>query len=114
MSSGRWRGGWLALGAAGGFYVLFAVFGFGFIARSVRMLQETRGIVYGMTGDMRLLALVPYLLVPLGLAVLGFTWRAWSSRRWGVVRRAYLTLLAAGVILVLAFLVRWNYLPPRW
>jgi CubicO group peptidase (beta-lactamase class C family) len=112
--SGRWPGGWLALGAANGFFVLFAVFGFGFIARSVRMFEQTRGIVYGMTDDMKLLAVVPYLLVPLGLIVLGSTWRAWRRPRWGVVRRGYYTLLAAGVVLVLAFLVRWNYLPPRW
>jgi CubicO group peptidase (beta-lactamase class C family) len=112
--SGRWPGGWLALGAAGGFFVLFAVFGFGFIARSLRMFEQTSGIVYGMTDDMRLLAVVPYLLVPLGLVVLGSTWRAWRRRRWGVVRRTYFTLLAASVVLVLAFLVRWNYLPPRW
>jgi hypothetical protein len=107
-------GGWLALGIAGGFFGLFAVFGFGFIARSVRMLQASSGIVYGMTGDMRLLAMIPYVLVPLGFAVLALTWRAWHYRYWGIVRRAYYSSLALGVVLVLAFLVRWNYLPPRW
>jgi CubicO group peptidase (beta-lactamase class C family) len=112
--SGRQPGAWYALGAAGGFFVLLGVFGFGFIARSLRMLEASSGIVHGMTGDMRLLAVVPYLLVPLGLAVLVFTWRAWRYGYWGIVRRAYFTSLAVGAVLVLAFLARWNYLPPRW
>jgi hypothetical protein len=111
---GRQPSGWFALGTACGFFGLFGVFGFGFIARSLRMLRESSGIVYGMTGDMRFLAFVPYLLVPLGLAVLAFTWRAWRNRYWGILRRAYFTSLAVGVVLVLAFLARWNYLPPRW
>jgi CubicO group peptidase (beta-lactamase class C family) len=113
-SSGRRPGSWFALGAASLFFVLFVVFAYGFVARSIRMLEGSSGIVYGMTGDMRLLAVVPYLLVPLGLAVLAFAWRAWRYGYWGILRRSYFTSLAVGAVLVLAFLVRWNYLPPRW
>jgi CubicO group peptidase (beta-lactamase class C family) len=113
-SRGRQPGRWFALGAASLFFVLFVVFAFGFVARSIRMLETSSGIVYGMTSEMQLLAVVPYMLLTLGLAVLAFTWRAWRYRYWGIVRRSYFTSLAVGVVLVLAFLARWNYLPPRW
>ena len=34
--------------------------------------------------------------------------------QWGPARRAYYTLIAMMALLVVAFLVRWNYLPPVW
>jgi len=46
--------------------------------------------------------------------VLGFAVIAWRRRYWGPARRAYYTLFAMMVLLVVAFLVRWNYLPPVW
>ena len=82
--------------------------------RSLRMLESSTGIVYGMTSEMRTLAVIPYLLVPLGLAVILFAWRAWRNRYWGYLRRACYSTLSVAVVMVLGFLVRWNYLPPRW
>jgi CubicO group peptidase (beta-lactamase class C family) len=96
------------------FSVLFAWFGFGFIARSNRMLMSTTGIVTGMTSGMRQLLLLPYALGLLAAIVLGFAVIAWRRGYWGPVRRVYYSLLATIAVLVVAFLVRWNYLPPVW
>jgi CubicO group peptidase (beta-lactamase class C family) len=96
------------------FSVLFAWFGFGFIARSTRMLESTTGIVTGMTPGMRLLLQLPYALGLLAAFILGFAIAAWRRGYWGPARRTYYTLVAMMALLAVAFLVRWNYLPPVW
>jgi CubicO group peptidase (beta-lactamase class C family) len=96
------------------FCVLFAWFGFGFIARSTAMLMSATGIVTGMTQEMRLLLQLPYALGLLAALVLGLAVIAWRRGYWGPVRRAYYTLFAMMAVLIIAFLVRWNYLPPVW
>ena len=96
------------------FSVLFAWFGFGFIARSTRMLMSATGIVTGMTPGMRQLLLLPYALGLLAAFVTGFAVIAWRSGYWGPTRRVYYSLIATIAVLVVAFLVRWNYLPPVW
>jgi CubicO group peptidase (beta-lactamase class C family) len=40
--------------------------------------------------------------------------RAWQSRFWDPTRRTLYSLVAAGGLLTIAFLVRWNYLPMRF
>ncbi len=96
------------------FSVLFTWFGFGFVARSTRMLESATGIVTGMTPGMRRLLQLPYALGLLAAFVLGFAVIAWRRRYWGPIRRAYYTAFAMMALLVVAFLVRWNYLPPVW
>jgi uncharacterized membrane protein YidH (DUF202 family) len=96
------------------FSVLFAVFGFGFVARSNAMLQSATGITTGMTPGMRALLQLPYVMALVAALVVVFATLAWRRRYWGPVRRTYYTLIAALAILVVAFLVRWNYLPPVW
>jgi CubicO group peptidase (beta-lactamase class C family) len=96
------------------FSVLFALFGFGFVARSNAMLQSATGITTGMTPGMRALLQLPYVLALLAALLVVFAAVAWRRCYWGPVRRTYYTLIAALAILVVAFLVRWNYLPPVW
>jgi CubicO group peptidase (beta-lactamase class C family) len=96
------------------FSATFTLFGFGFVARSTRMLQSATGIVTGMTPGMRLLLQLPYALGLLATFVVGFAIIAWRSGYWGPARRAYYSLFALMALLVVAFLVRWNYLPPVW
>jgi CubicO group peptidase (beta-lactamase class C family) len=96
------------------FSVLFALFGFGFVARSNAMLQSATGITTGMTPGMRALLQLPYVLALLAALLVVFAAVAWRRCYWGPVRRTYYTLIAALAILVIAFLVRWNYLPPVW
>lgn len=96
------------------FSVLFAVFGFGFVARSTAMLQSATGITTGMTRGMQALLQLPYVLALLAALVVVFAAVAWRRRYWGPVRRTYYTVIAAFAILVVAFLIRWNYLPPVW
>ncbi len=78
------------------------------------MLESATGIVTGMTPGMLRLLQLPYALGLLAAFVLGFAVIAWRRRYWGPARRAYYTLFAMMVLLVVAFLVRWNYLPPVW
>jgi hypothetical protein len=96
------------------FSALFAWFGFGFVSRSTRMLMSATGIVTGMTPGMRLLLQLPYALGLLAAFVLGFAVVAWRRGYWGPARRVYYSLIATIALLVVAFLVRWNYLPPVW
>jgi CubicO group peptidase (beta-lactamase class C family) len=96
------------------FSALFAVFGFGFVARSTRMLTSATGIVTGMTPGMHRLLQLPYILALLAAIVIGFTVIAWRRRYWGPTRRVYYTLIAVMSLLGVAFLVLWNYLPPVW
>jgi len=104
----------LALASALLFSVLWTVFGFGFIAQSTRMLERANGIVFGVPSGMRWLAMIPYGLAILGAIVGVCAVLAWRRRYWDVVRRLEYTILALGAALTLAFLVRWNYLPPRF
>ncbi len=96
------------------FTVLLTWFLFGFIARSTRMLESATGIVTGMTPGMLRLLQLPYALGLLSALVLGFAVIAWRSKFWGPARRVYYTLFSMMALLVVAFLVRWNYLPPVW
>lgn len=94
--------------------MLFAWFGFGFVARSSRMLMSATGIVTGMTAGMRLLLQLPYALGLLAAFVLGFAVSAWRRGYRGPARRVYYSLIATFAVLAVAFLVRWNYSPPVW
>ncbi len=93
---------------------LFGWFGFGFIARSTRDLSGSQGMVLGLTHADRGLLLLPFghavaALVLAGLAV--ETWRrGWHS----FFGRILLSVVAAGALLQVHFLVQWNYLPARW
>jgi hypothetical protein len=100
-----------ALGAGVLFNVIWVAFGFGFIARSVRMFERATGLVFGVTGQMQALSALPWLMaltaaVIVTGAVMSFR-RAW----WDPVRRILYSGVALGAILTIAFLIRWNYLP---
>lgn len=116
----RRRGGprptvrWIPWTAALGFCVLWGVFGFGFIARSTRMFESATGLVLGVGADMRWLSWLPYVMTPLGLLVTLYALVAWRRRYWDVVRRAEYSFVAGAAMLVIAFLLRWNYLPARF
>jgi CubicO group peptidase (beta-lactamase class C family) len=96
------------------FSALFALFGFGFVARSTRMLTSATGIVTGMTPEMHRLLQLPYALALVAALVTGFAVIAWRRGYWGPARRVYYALVAIMALLVVVFLVRWNYLPPVW
>ena len=103
-----------ALGAALAFNVIWIAFGFGFIARTVRMLEGANGIVYGVTPGLRAAAVVPWLLSALALAIVVGCSQAWVRRSWDWPRRSLYSVLTVGAVLAIAFLVRWNYLPMRF
>jgi len=109
VQAGRWP--WNAFGAAVVFYVLWALFGFGFVARSVRMFERLDGLVFGVPSDLRALALVPWVMAGLAVVVVTCAVVAWPRRWWDPVRRGLYAAVALGAVLTLAFLVRWNYLP---
>jgi CubicO group peptidase (beta-lactamase class C family) len=86
-------------------------FGFGFIARSVRMGETATGIVFGMTPQWRAFAMLSWVLALLAVALCIAAAAAWRRRWWDWPRRLLLSVFAACALCVLSFLVRWNYLP---
>jgi len=113
-SVGAGRAELWALGAALAFNVIWIAFGFGFVARTVRMLERANGIVYGVTPGLRAAAVVPWVLAALAVVIVMSCLRAWLQRSWDWPRRSLYSLLTVGAVLAIAFLVRWNYLPTRF
>ena len=37
---------------------------------------------------------------------------SWLARWWDILRRSLYVLVTVGAVLTIAFLLRWNYLPP--
>jgi CubicO group peptidase (beta-lactamase class C family) len=103
-----------ALGAALAFNALWICFGFGVIARSTRMLERATGIVYGVTPLFRLAAVVPWILAVMSVFIVVAAVLSWPRGSWGPLRRVLYGLVAVGAVLIVAFLVRWNYLPMRF
>ena len=67
-----------------------------------------------MTSQMRALALVPWLLAGLSVAILVGAVAAWRRGWWDLPRRILLSAFVVCALLVVTFLVRWNYLPPAF
>lgn len=96
------------------FTVLFLLFGFGFVARSVRDFERATGLVFGVSAWYRVLSVVPWLMALLAAAMSVWAIVAWRRAWWDVVRRVEYSALAVFAALAIAFLVRWNYLPARF
>jgi CubicO group peptidase (beta-lactamase class C family) len=96
------------------FNALWTTFGFLFVARSVRMLSQATGLVYGVSANMRFLAAIPFALAVLAVIVVAAAVQAWRRSYWDFGRRATLSLLTVSAVLVVVFLMRWNYLPARF
>ena len=99
------------LDAAMFFALLWPIYGFGFVARSVRMLEGASGLVYGVSPGMRAFSLVSWLLAALAIAILAGAVASWRRGWWDVARRSLISIVALAAVLAVAFLVRWNYLP---
>jgi hypothetical protein len=104
----------IALGSALAFNGLWAGFGFLVIAKSARMFERADGIVYGLTPFFRVAAIVPWILSVLAIVMSVASIRAWPRRLWDPTRRVLYGLVTFGGLLVIAFLIRWNYLPMRF
>jgi CubicO group peptidase (beta-lactamase class C family) len=103
-----------ALGAGLAFNALWICFAFGVIARSTRMFERATGIVYGVTPLFRVAAAVPWILGVMSAVIVVAAVRSWPRGSWGPLRRVLYGLVAVGAVLVVAFLLRWNYLPMRF
>jgi CubicO group peptidase (beta-lactamase class C family) len=103
-----------ALGAGVLFNAIWIVFGFGFIARSTRMFGNATGLVFGVTGDMRALSVLPWLMAVSAAVIVAGTVLAFRRGWWDPLRRVLYSGVAAGAVLTIVFLVRWNYLPVRF
>jgi hypothetical protein len=104
----------LAFWSAWIFALGWPAFGFGFIAKSVRMFERATGLVFGVPGWMRVVAVAPWLLACLTVVVTAGAVLSWRGRWWDAVRRTALVGVALGAILTVSFLIRWNYLPVRF
>ncbi len=107
-------GGWLSAALAAVVPGLFGWFGFGFVARSTRDLSASQGMVLGLTPGDRGLLLVPFVHAFLTLALAGLAIEAWRRDWHSLPGRVLVSLVAAGAVLQVHFLVVWNYLPARW
>jgi hypothetical protein len=96
------------------FNALWICFAFGVIARSTRMFERATGIVYGVTPLFRVAAAVPWILGVMSAVIVVAAVRSWPRGSWGPLRRVLYGLVAVGAVLVVAFLLRWNYLPMRF
>ena len=103
-----------AVGAAVLFNALWLAFGFGFIARSVRMLERATGIVFGVSAGMRALSMLPWIMALIAVVMIMASVMAFRRGWWDPVRRVLYSGVVAGAVLTIAFLVRWNYLPVRF
>jgi CubicO group peptidase (beta-lactamase class C family) len=93
--------------------ILYSWFGFGFTARSTRLL-ESGELLYGMTDALAALLWIPYAHTLLaGVLLLGLP-LAWKQGWWGLPRRLLFSLLVPAVMLQVAFFFQWNYLPATW
>jgi CubicO group peptidase (beta-lactamase class C family) len=93
--------------------LLFTWFGFGFTARSNRLL-ESGELLYGMTKELTGLLWIPYAHILLtGFLLLALPY-AWKQGWWGLPRRLLFSLLIPAVVLQAAFFFQWNYLPATW
>jgi CubicO group peptidase (beta-lactamase class C family) len=111
-ASRRRRQRW-AIGAAAAFAVATIAFGFGFLARSVRLL-ETAELLYGLPAGMKALAWMPFLIVALAVVLCVLSVRAWRKRYWGLAGRLYFVAIALDAVVMVAVLVRWSYLPASY
>lgn len=102
---------WLLAGMTT-FALLWTWYGFGFVARSVRQLSSGEGLVLGVSPQMRAMSMLAWLLAALAFAMVAGAIVAWRRGWWDVPRRGLISLYAVLSLLVVSFLVRWNYLPP--
>ncbi|HKG94153.1 MAG TPA: serine hydrolase domain-containing protein [Gemmatimonadaceae bacterium] len=103
----------VAIGAAAAFAALTLAFGFGFLARSVRLLENAE-LLYGLTPAMRVLAWAPWAIVALAIGLCVLSVRAWRKRYWSLAGRLYFVAIALDALVMVAVLVRWSYLPARY
>lgn len=101
-----------AVGAAILFTVFWAFFGFDFVARSTRMIENASGLVYGVPEEFRTEAFIPWVIVVLALMMVLAALAAWPGRWWDLLRRSLYTVVTICAVLTVVFLFRWNYLPP--
>lgn len=106
-SGSRW-----VLAVAATFALVWVLYGFGFVARSVRQLSSGEGLVLGVTTQMRAVSLLAWVLAALAVAIVVGAIAAWRRGWWDIPRRGLISIYAVVALLVVAFLVRWNYLPP--
>ena len=98
---------WTALA----FIALWLWFGFGFIARSTRMFGNGTGLVLGVSGGMRAMVVIPFVMTALAVLLVVLSGVSWRRGWWDVGRRGLMTMYVVGAVATIAFLVRWNYLP---
>ena len=110
-SAGR-RRVW-AIAAAVAFAALTLLFGFGFLVRSIRMLENTE-LMYGVPAGIRALAWTPFAIVALAAVLCVLSVRAWRKRYWSLAGRLYFVAIALDAVVMVAVLARWNYLPASW
>jgi hypothetical protein len=106
---------WLGVVAAIAFAVLSLLFGFGFLAQTVRASEHGGGeLIYAMPAGMVMLARIPPALCALAAAIVLAAVTGWRRRWWSWPGRVYMLVLAADAAWVVAFLAHWHMLPPRW
>ncbi len=102
----------MALGLAILFTIFWAFFGFDLIVASRRMIEQSNGLVYGVPEEFQTLTFMPWVLAVLAFLMVLSAIASWPARWWNVLRRILYALVTVCAVLTIAFLFRWNYLPP--
>ena len=93
--------------------LLFATFGLGFVGRSNRML-ESGELFFGMPDTLMAFTWIPTVHTVLAVLMGAAFVLAWKYMWWDLPRRLLFSTVAVSLVLQVAFLVQWNYLPMSW
>lgn len=92
---------------------LFAVFGFGFVAQSNRML-ESGELFFGVPDALLAISWIPVVHTGFATLMCVAILMAWIEPRWSVLQRLLFSLAAVLIVLQVIFFVQWNYMPIAW
>jgi len=94
--------------------LLFAWFGFGFIAAGTRDISRSQGMTFGMTAGYIAMLLLGWILALAAIPIVKFAVRAWSERWWSLFGRMCYSVLAVAAVALTHFLLWFRYVPGRW
>ena len=84
-------------------------FAFGFIQKSLRMVEQGGGeLLYGMPPNMNLLLWIPIVQVGLLFVLVGFTIQAWRNKYWSPLGRLHYTVFTLAASAWIIFAVQYN------
>ncbi len=96
------------------FHILFSATIILFILHTIlvpwQLLKNIQEFLLGYPDSFRIVSLLGYLLIPLGIGLGFFLWKIWSKGLGSLFARLYLTILEVTLLIHISFLFYWNFL----